>query len=89
MTQQITFERLVEIVDGDRELVTILIEHGVIQTNDGFHPADVDRVLTCRTLVREFEVNLPAVDIILRLREQLAKARLRIAQLEDKQLSTD
>lgn len=85
MTTRIAYERLVEMVDGDRELVTLLIQEGVlISSGEGFSAEDVDRVLCSLTLVRELEVNLAGVDIILRLRAELARARHRLAELEDR-----
>ncbi len=63
--------------------MVILLEQGVIEhSSEGFSVEDVDRVLTSRTLVHELEVNWAGVDIILRLRQQLATARQRIAELE-------
>jgi hypothetical protein len=83
MKRRITLEQLVEIVEGDRELITLLIEERVIdECPEGFEVEVVDRVLASRTLIRELAVNIEGVDIILRLREQLAQARRRLAELE-------
>ncbi len=83
MKHRITIERLIEIVEGDRELVLVLVEKGLIEQDEhGFEAKDVDRALASRTLTREFNVNWPGVDIILRLREEIAHARRRIAELE-------
>jgi hypothetical protein len=83
VTVKITYEQLVTILDGDSELVTLLVREGVIEhRDDGWAAEEVDRVLACRTLVRELEVNWAGVDIILRLRQELALARRRIAELE-------
>jgi hypothetical protein len=79
----IAIEHLIEIVDGDDELVMLLIEEGVIVSSEqGFSAADVDRVLCSSTLVRQLEVNVAGVDIILRLREELARLRHRLSELE-------
>jgi len=76
VTTRVTFEHLVAIVNGDRELIVVLLEQGIIeQRDDGFCAADVDRALATKTLVRDLDVNWPGVDIILRLREELAEAR--------------
>jgi len=74
---------LLELVDNDRELIDLLVGGGVIvQQESGFSAADVDRVLVSRTLVRELEVNAAGVEIILRLREELAIARQTLEDLE-------
>ena len=83
MTRRITRERLIEVAGGDGELVTLLIEEGVVTVDEqGFTAEDVDVVLASRTLVRELGVNLPGVEIILRLRRELVSVRHRLAELE-------
>ena len=86
MTVRITRERLVSLLDGNQELITILIREGVIQEHpEGFCATDVDRALASRTLVEELDVNWPGVDIILRLRAELAQLRKRLHDLEEDQ----
>jgi hypothetical protein len=83
MIRRITWDQLVELVEGDREFVAVLVEHGLIEdSEEGVQAIDVDRALVCRTLLRELEVNLPGIEIILRMREELAQARRRILELE-------
>jgi len=78
-----TYQRLVELVDGDEELVARLVEEGEIrQVDDDRVLVDVDRVLVAHTLHRELEVDWPGIEVILRLRDELAAARARIAELE-------
>jgi hypothetical protein len=90
MKRRITLEQLIELVDGDGAFVSVLIERGVIEDElEDFGVEDVDRVLASRTLVHEFEVNWEGVDIILRLREQLAQARCRLAELEERETSSN
>ena len=77
-----TYQRLVELVDDDHELIARLVEEGVIEVRDGDRVVvDVDSVLAARTL-RELEVDWSGIAIILRLRDELAAARRRIAELE-------
>ena len=82
-TTRLTYQHLVDLVDGDHELVARLVEQGVIeQRDDSVVVVDVDRVLVARTLVRELEIDWPGVDVILRLLGELTEARRRIAELE-------
>ena len=82
MTARFTYRRLVELVDGDAELIAWLVDEGVIeQRDDDRVTVDLDSVLAARTL-RELEVDWSGIAIILRLRDELAAARRRIAELE-------
>jgi hypothetical protein len=77
-----TYQWLVELVDGDDELIVHLVDEGVIEScGDDRVTVDVDSVLAARTL-RELEVDWSGIPIILRLRAELASARRRIAELE-------
>ena len=81
-TARFTYQSLVELVDDDHELIAQLVEDGVIELRDEHRAlVDVDSVLAARTL-RELDVDWSGIAIILRLREELAAARRRIAELE-------
>jgi hypothetical protein len=83
MIDHVSLDTLIDLAGGDCELVTRLIDEGVIEQGEhGFAPEQVDRVLVSCTLIRELEVNLAGVDIILRLRAELANARKRLGELE-------
>jgi hypothetical protein len=79
-----SYQQLVELVGGDQELIVRLLEVGVIEQKgeEQVVVVDVDRVLVCRTLVRELEIDWPGVEVILRLLAELGEARRRIAELE-------
>jgi hypothetical protein len=79
-----TYKHLLELVDGDDELIARLVEEGeIVRRDDGdIVTVDVERVLVARTLLRELEVDWNGIEVILRLREELVAARRRIAELE-------
>lgn len=78
-----TYSHLVELVDGDEELIVQLVERGVITRGAGdVVLVDVEQVLCVRTLWRELEVDWPGIEVALRLRDELAAARRRITALE-------
>jgi hypothetical protein len=78
-----TYARLLELVEGDRELIAELVEHGVIEARDEDRAlVDVDQVLVARTLWRDLGVDWPGIEVILRLLDDLGEARRRIAALE-------
>jgi hypothetical protein len=82
MTTRYTYQHLLQLVDGDNELIVRLVEEGLVEREEDIVTVDVDRVLMARTLWRDLEVEWPGIEIILRLAEELAKARQRIAELE-------
>jgi len=78
-----TYARLLGLVEGDRELIAELVEHGVIEAREDDRAlVDVDHVLVARTLWRELGVDWPGIEVILRLLDDLGAARRRIAALE-------
>jgi hypothetical protein len=82
-TTHFTYQRLVELVEGDEELIAHCLEEGVIERREGDRViVDIDRLLVARTLWRELEIDWSGIGVILQLREELALARRRIAELE-------
>lgn len=77
-----TYEHLLELVEGDHELVVHLIEEGLVERRGDIVSADVDSILLARTLWRHLEVDWPGIEIIVRLTKQLAEARQRVQELE-------
>ncbi|MBA3454668.1 MAG: hypothetical protein H0T42_16395 [Deltaproteobacteria bacterium] len=78
-----TYAHLVELVEGDDELIVRLVDEGLIERRaDDRVLVDVDAVLVARTLWRDLDVEWPGIEVILRMRDELARARLRIAELE-------
>jgi hypothetical protein len=83
MSEWTTIHQLVEILEGDEDLVVRLCEAGIVTRHEqGFMPEEVARVLVCRTLVRELDIaDASALEVILRLREQLLDTRHRLAAM--------
>jgi hypothetical protein len=81
--KRITVEQLIQILHGDRELVVSLIERGVIEEGPGrgLAPEQVERALVSRTLVRELDVNLEGVEVILHLRERVLATQKQVGEL--------
>lgn len=80
-----TYQHLLELVDGDDELIVRLVAEGVIvrpAADASMVMVDVDRVLLARTLWRDLDVDWPGIEIIVRLVGELAAARRRIHELE-------
>lgn len=84
MTEMVSLERLVEILDGDRNLLAEMEEAELLERGQAeFSDDEVERVRVTRTLVRELGVNWAGVDIILRMREDLLNTRRQVAELVD------
>lgn len=82
MDERISFERLVEILDGDRRLVAEMEDADLLERGRvDFSEDEVERARVTRTLVRELGVNWPGVEIIVRLREELLETRGQVAEL--------
>ena len=79
-----TYQHLVELVEGDEELIVRLVEEGLIEQRDQVASVDVDEVLLARTLWRELGVEWPGIEVVLHIAAQLRAARARIAELEAK-----
>ena len=79
-----TYQELLALVDGDAELIELLVTEGeIVRARDGdVATIDVDRVLVARTLLRDLDVTWPGAEVILALRAALIAAQRRIAALE-------
>ena len=83
MSARFTYQDLLALIDNDHELISHLVEEGLIEPreNDGAI-VDVDVVLVARTLWRDLDIEWPGIEVILRLRDELVHARRRISELE-------
>lgn len=77
-----TYQHLLELVDGDRELIVHLVEEGLVERHDDIITADLDHVLLARTLWRDLDVEWAGIEVALRLAAELRAARRRIEELE-------
>lgn len=77
-----TYQHLLELVEGDDELLVRLVEEGLIVEGEDATSIDVDTVLLARTLWRDLDVEWPGIEIIVKLVAELAAARRRIDELE-------
>lgn len=77
-----TYQHLLELVEGDDELLVRLVEEGLIVEGEAVTTVDVDTVLLARTLWRDLDVEWPGIEIIVKLVAELGAARRRIAELE-------
>ncbi|MDX2086816.1 MAG: chaperone modulator CbpM [Kofleriaceae bacterium] len=77
-----TYQHLLELVEGDHELIIHLVEEGLVERHDDIVTADIDHVLLARTLWRDLDVEWPGVEVALRLMGELREARRKIAELE-------
>ena len=82
-TTRFTYQHLLALVDGDQDLITHLLDEGLIERRaEDRALVDVDHVLVARMLWRDLEIEWPGIEVILRLRDELALARRRIVELE-------
>ena len=77
-----TYQHLLELVEGDHELIVHLVDEGLIERHDDLVTADLDHVLLARTLWRDLDVDWPGIEVALRLATELRAARRRIEELE-------
>ncbi len=81
--QRMTLASLLELIEHDEDLLDSLESQGLIErgTDETYEPVMVERVLVCRTLVREMEINWAGVEVVLHMREELLATRDAVAEL--------
>ena len=78
-----TYQHLLELVEGDNEVIERLVDEGIIECRgEDRAVVDVNHVVVAHTLLRDLDVDWPGIEVILRLCDELAAARRRIAELE-------
>jgi hypothetical protein len=82
VTELWSIERVLELVEGDRELIEQLYVSGLCERrSEGFLPNEVEVVRVARVLARDLDVNWPGVEIILHLRDELVATQRQVADL--------
>jgi hypothetical protein len=81
MSDRLTIEALLALLENDRELVDTMFRLGLLERRPELQPDEVEQVYVTRTLVRHLEVNWPGVEIILRMRRELVDTRRQVADL--------
>jgi len=82
MNERLATELLLELLEGDRQLLRQLHDSGLVPLDDSaLRPEHTETARVARTLVRELEVNWPGVEIILRMRAELVATRRQVAEL--------
>jgi len=76
----IALAELLELLDEDRPLLQLLLDEGLLapplERRYSLEEADVARV--ARVLVRDLEVNVAGVEVILHMRAQIVELRRRL-----------
>lgn len=80
MTQRTPRARMVELLGGDARLLEDLERAGIVPEDD-LAPEEVESALVARTLVCELDVNMPGLEVILRLRSERIATRAQLAML--------
>ena len=85
MSRFVDVERLLELLEDDREFLDEMREQGLLDPQKReFSLEEAERVRVTRTLVRELHVNWPGVEIILRMRTEILDTHAQIADLLDR-----
>ena len=79
MTTRLSRRELVALLEDGEAFLRALEEAEIVGAGP-FSEEEVEDVLVAHTLYRELEVNLPGVEVILRLRRELIRTR---AQMRD------
>ncbi len=74
--------RIIELLAGDEAFFDELARMEIVPP-DNLTPDQVEYALVAYTLVCDLDVNLPGVEVILRLRRQLLETRAQLARLAE------
>ncbi len=74
---------LLVVVEDDREIVEMLLEAGVLPAplEREYSEEEAELARVARLLLRELEVNLAGVEVILRMRQEMIALRKQMAEV--------
>lgn len=82
MSQRITRDTVLALIEGDEALYVRLRETGLVPEDESaMLPEHLEIARVARTLMSELEVNWEGVEIVLRLRQELIASRQQMATL--------
>jgi len=79
----VILHELLVVVEDDREIVEMLLEAGVLPAplEREYSEEEAELARVARLLLRELEVNLAGVEVILRMRQEMIALRKQMAEV--------
>jgi hypothetical protein len=86
----VILRELLVVVGDDRELVELLLEAGVLPPpiERDYSDSEAEQARVARVLLRDLDVNLPGVEVILRMRDEMLALRQQMTELLTKVTET-
>lgn len=83
MIHRLTLEAVLELLQGDREILEQLCRAGLLPDPGAgeYSEDEAETARVARVLVRELEVNWAGAEIVLRLRAELLSTRQQLAEM--------
>jgi hypothetical protein len=82
MTSRVARDILLELLEGDEELLGRLYEAGLVPRGEQtLAPEHAETARVVHTLAHELEVNWAGVEVIVRMRSELVATRRQVAEL--------
>lgn len=80
---ELSFRELLAVLEEDRPLVELLIEEGLFPgpVERSYSSGEAEEVRVARVLLRELDVNLAGVEVVLHLRRQVFAMRDQMSEV--------
>jgi MerR family transcriptional regulator/heat shock protein HspR len=80
---ELSFAELLELLADDRDFLERLHEEGLLRApiKRTYSQEEAEKLRVARVLVRELDVNLPGVEVILHMRQQILALRQRMMDI--------